>query len=68
MEEGACVGVFRCLCKMKRDSVIEKKIPLKGYRHWPKVRPLYHDWLRSLNQDMVNCLSCMEGKGGLKDI
>ena len=30
--------------------------------------PLYHDWMRSLNYERVDYLSCIEGNGSLIDI
>ena len=33
-----------------------------------KIPTLYCDWLRALREERVNHLSCIEGKGGGKDI
>ena len=32
------------------------------------ISPLYHDWAKSFKQKRFNYLSCIEGKGSMKDI
>ena len=34
---------------VKRYCTIEKRKEVKVFHYWLKVRPQYHDWLRSLN-------------------
>ena len=43
---------------------------LRGMRisRFAKIPTLYHDWREPWIKKMVNYLSCIEGKGGLKDI
>ena len=32
-----------------------------------EISPLFHDWLRTSIKNRSNYLSCIKGKGGLKD-
>ena len=47
--------------------LIEKRFqsPLYGFNHcWLNVPSHYHEWLRSLNSERDNYLSCLEEKNG----